>query len=91
MNTTLQTRIDGKLKRDAKKTLEALGLDLSSGVKLFLTQVVRTQSIPFDLFTANNLSDTEKHSLAREAKHALKHGKHYSNARDLHADILGTK
>lgn len=88
MNTTLQTRIDAKLKKDAKKALEAMGLDLSSGVKLFLTQVVRTQSIPFELFTANNFSEAKKKQLVREAKYALKHGKRYANAKEMHDDIL---
>ena len=88
MNTTLQTRIDGKLKRDAKKALESMGLDLSSGIKLFLTQVVRTQSIPFEMFTADNLPEKVKKQMIREAKYALKHGKRYASARELHEDIL---
>ena len=91
MNTTLQTRIDGKLKRDAKRALEAMGLDLSSGVKLFLTQVVRTQSIPFDLLTANNLTEKQKNALVRDSQSALKRGKGYVSARALHNDILRTK
>ncbi len=91
MNTTLQTRIDGKLKRDAKKALAAMGLDLSTGVKLFLTQVVRTQSIPFELFTADNLPERKKKQLVREAEWALKHGKSYASAKELHDDILKDK
>ena len=35
MTTTLQTRIDAKLKRDAKKTLEAMGLDLDRNQDVF--------------------------------------------------------
>ena len=88
MNTTLQTRIDAKLKKDAKKALESMGLDLSTGVKLFLTQVVRTQSIPFEMFTYNNLPEAKKKAIVREAKYALKHGKSYKTAKELHDDIL---
>ncbi len=88
MNTTLQTRIDAKLKKDAKKTLERMGLDLSTGVKLFLTQVVRTQSIPFELFTYDNVSEKKKQALIRDAKHALKHGKRYKTIQEAHRDIL---
>ena len=47
MTTTLQVRIDQKLKIQAQKTLEALGLDLSSGIKLFLTQVAHDKELPF--------------------------------------------
>ena len=88
MNTTLQTRIDGKLKRKAKKALESMGLDLSSGIKLFLTQVVRTQSIPFEMFTADNLPEKTKKLMMREAAYAMKHSKRYSSAKELHDDIL---
>ena len=88
MNTTLQTRIDPKLKADAKKALESVGLDLSTGIKLFLTQVVRTQSIPFEIFTADNFSEEKKQMLIRESKQALKSGKRYKTAQEAHADIL---
>ena len=88
MTTTLQTRIDPKLKADAKKALESVGLDLSTGIKLFLTQVVRTQSIPFEIFTADNFSEEKKQLLIREAKQALKSGKRYKTVQEAHADIL---
>ena len=65
MTTTLQTRIDAKLKRDAKKALGSMGLDMSTGVKMFLTQVVRTQSIPFQVFTFDNLSSKKKQALIK--------------------------
>ena len=91
MNTTLQTRIDSKLKKDAKKTLEGMGLDLSTGVKLFLTQVVRTKSIPFELFTADNFSEAKKRALIKDAEWALKHGKTFDTIEELHADILNEK
>jgi DNA-damage-inducible protein J len=88
MTTTLQTRIDPKLKADAKKALEGIGLDLSSGIKLFLTQVVRTQSIPFELFTADNFSEEKRQMIIRETKEALKSGKYFNSAEELHADIM---
>lgn len=91
MNTTLQTRIDAKLKKDASKALKAMGLDLSTGVKLFLTQVVRTQSIPFELFTADNLPEERKLELMKEVEEALKHGKSYASVAEAHADILKDK
>lgn len=65
-----------------------MGLDLSSGIKLFLTQVVRTQSIPFELFTADNLSKERKLELVQEAKEALESGKRYATIEEAHLDIL---
>jgi DNA-damage-inducible protein J len=88
MTTTLQTRIDPKLKADAKKALESAGLDLSTAIKLFLTQVVRTQSIPFEIFTFDNLPEAKKQAIMREAKEALKSGKRYKSIKDLHDDIV---
>lgn len=38
MNTSIKTRIESELKHQAKATLNALGLDLSSGIRLFLKQ-----------------------------------------------------
>lgn len=87
MNTTLQVRMDAKLKKEASKVFKAMGLDLSTGVKLFLTQVVRTKSIPFEIFTYDNLPEEEKLELVKEAKYALKHEKNYSSAAELCADI----
>lgn len=87
MNTTLQTRIDAKLKKDASKALKDMGLDLSTGVKMFLTQVVRTKSIPFEIFTYDNLPEDQKLEIVKEAKYAMKHGKRYSTIEEAHRDI----
>ena len=91
MNTTLQIRIDKKTKDLAQKTFNAMGLDLTSGVKLYLTQVVTTQSIPFPVFSANHWPHKKKLQLIKEAKYALKHGPTYRSARELHDDILGKR
>ncbi len=89
MNTTLQIRIDKKTKEKAQKTFNAMGLDMSSGVKLYLTQVVNTQAIPFPVVSADYLPTRKKQQLVREAKYALKHGKRYINIAEAHRDILG--
>jgi DNA-damage-inducible protein J len=89
MNTTLQIRIDQQTKTKAQKAFKGMGLDLSSGVKLFLTQVGNTGEIPFRIFTADNLPEATKKKIVREANYALKHGKRYANIEDAHRDILG--
>lgn len=91
MTTTLQTRIDAKLKRDAQRTLGAMGLDMSTGIKIFLTQVVRTNSIPFAVMSADVLSAKEKRVLVRETAEAIKQGKGYASAHKLHKDILSKR
>jgi len=89
MTTTVQIRIDEKMKREATKTLKAMGLDMSTGVKLFLAQVVNTKSIPFPVMSADFWPEEKKREMVREAKEALKNGKRYSSAEELHRDILG--
>ena len=86
--TTIQTRISPKLKKDAQKAFKSMGLDMSSGVKLFLTQVVRTQSIPFEMFTFDNLPEEKKLEIVKEVEYEMKHGKTYVNVREMHDDIL---
>lgn len=47
MNTTVNVRLDRKIKVEAGKTLAGLGLDMSTAVKMFLYQVVAERGIPF--------------------------------------------
>ncbi|OGZ04834.1 MAG: hypothetical protein A2845_05070 [Candidatus Lloydbacteria bacterium RIFCSPHIGHO2_01_FULL_49_22] len=91
MNTTLQIRIDKKTKELAQKTFSAMGLDMSSGVKLYLTQVVNKQAIPFPVVSADYWPTKKKRQLIKEAEYALKHGPSYRTAKELHDDILGNR
>lgn len=47
--STLAVRVDDQLKDDATKLFQSLGLDMSTAVKMFLIQSVKTQSIPFEI------------------------------------------
>lgn len=89
MTTTLQIRIDQKVKDAAQKTFHSMGLDLSSGVKLYLTQVMNTKSIPFPVWSFDYLPREKKLEIVKEAKYALKHGKRYATIQEAHRDILG--
>ena len=91
MNTTLQIRIDKKTKEQAKKTFNSMGLDMSSGVKLYLTQVVNMKAIPFPVISADYWPTKKKRQVIKEAKYALKHGPSYRAAKELHDDILGKR
>lgn len=83
--STLSIRIEEKTKREASKTLEALGLDLSTAVKMFLNQVIIEQGIPFK---PSRAPQQIREEWDKEVSHALKHGKRYSNVSDLFRDIL---
>lgn len=47
--SNINVRIDSKLKEQSKEVLEELGLDLTTGVRMFLTQVVRRRALPFEV------------------------------------------
>lgn len=51
--STLQVRIDSKLRKDADAFFTSAGLDMSSAVRLFLRQVVIRQRLPFDVIAVN--------------------------------------
>ena len=89
MTTTVQLRIDATTKAQAQKILEKLGLDLSSGIKLFLTQVVRTKSIPFVARTENGYTPAREREILRGAQWTKKHAKKYSSPKEMLDDILG--
>ena len=48
-STTLQVRLPVKLRNEASAILEEMGLDLPTAIRLYLTKVVRTRRIPFEL------------------------------------------
>lgn len=46
---TLQIRLPEQLRDEADVVLAAMGLDMPTAVRLYLTKVVQTRSIPFAL------------------------------------------
>ncbi len=46
---TLQIRLPEELRNEADSVLSAIGLDLPTAVRLYLTKIVQTRSIPFAL------------------------------------------
>lgn len=83
--TTLSIRIEEKTKREATETLAALGLDMSSAVKMFLNQVVIEQGIPFK---PTRTPREIRKGYDKEVAWALKHGKRYANASEMFDDIM---
>lgn len=86
--TTIQIRIDAKTKREARKTLEEMGLDLSSGVKLFLHNVAITHSVPLELRTVNGFTLAEERRMIKETEEAMKTGPFFTNGEELLDSIL---
>ena len=81
--SSLTIRLDSNLKRDATKVVEYYGLDLSSVIRAFFTQIVNTNSIPlsFDYEQPNE----ESLQAMRETEVMIASGnfESYSNGHDL--------
>ncbi len=83
--TTLNVRIEQKTKVAASKALASMGLDLSTGVKIFLHQVITEQGLPFT--PTKNLAALRA-KWDKEVAQALKKGKRYNSAEELLKDII---
>jgi addiction module RelB/DinJ family antitoxin len=55
-NQQLQIRIDAKTKREAKKILDEIGMDMSAAVKIFFRQIINTRNFPCELRDANGFT-----------------------------------
>lgn len=82
--TTVNVRIEEKTKRAASKVLEGIGLNLSSGIKLFLNQVVNEKDLPFKPKNPAALRSIWD----AEVEYAIKHGKRYTSGKELMDDLL---
>lgn len=88
MSSTLSIRINPKTKKAAQKTLRSLGLDLSAGVKMFLEQVITTDSIPFYPATETGHKLRHWETYKKETVWEKKYGKSYKTAEEALKDIL---
>ncbi|MCA9361198.1 type II toxin-antitoxin system RelB/DinJ family antitoxin [Candidatus Kaiserbacteria bacterium] len=83
---TIQIRIDSKTKKNAKKILDGVGLDMSSAIKLFLINVINRKGVPLDLKTENGFTPAQEKALVSDVKKA-KRSKGYHNLDELFADL----
>jgi DNA-damage-inducible protein J len=84
---TIQVRVPSKTKKAAQKVFAELGIDMSSGVNLYLTQVVKTKGIPFQPRTVNGLTPSHEARIIRETEYAKKHGPFYNSVEEMWADL----
>jgi len=56
----LQVRIDDNLKEEAAKVFEAIGIDTSVAVRMFLKRAVMEKGIPFSVKVPGNIYIAEK-------------------------------
>ncbi|MBI5469706.1 type II toxin-antitoxin system RelB/DinJ family antitoxin [Candidatus Kaiserbacteria bacterium] len=85
--TTIQIRIDEKTKKKARKVFSKMGLDVSSGIKMYLARVAQDEKVPFVLRTENGYTPEQERQIIRETEWAEKHGKRYTSFKELMRDI----
>lgn len=61
----ISLRVDDELKRGAEKTLNDIGLSISTAINIFLKTVVRENRIPFELsadpfYSKENMKELER-------------------------------
>lgn len=61
----IRLRVDDELKRGAEKTLNDIGLSMSTAINIFLKTVVRENRIPFELsadpfYSKENMKELER-------------------------------
>ena len=47
VNSLIQFRVEEKIKKDATKIYEDIGLDLNTAIKLFLKKSIKMKTLPF--------------------------------------------
>lgn len=82
----MQIRIDKPTKAKAQKAFKSMGIDMSSGVKMFLSQVAMDQCMPFVPSTKKTRAIRKQWD--REVAWAIKYGKRYTSAKEMHKDIM---
>ena len=61
----ISLRIDDEVKRNAERTLDEIGLSMSTAINIFLKTVVRENRIPFELsadpfYSKENITELER-------------------------------
>ena len=54
--STIQTRVDPEIKRNAQKILSTLNISMSEAISIYLTQITLTKGIPFEIKIPNKLT-----------------------------------
>lgn len=75
--TNLNVRIDATLKQESDRLFKDLGLNMSTAINMFLTQCVKTASIPFKIAEPNPSKELKK--ALKEAEYITKHPEKYKS------------
>ena len=89
--TTIQIRIDEKTKAKARKVFGKMGIDVSTGIKLYLARVAQDEAIPFVVRTENGYTPEQEARLIHETEYTKKNGMRFDSVDAFIQDIFGKK
>jgi len=84
----IQIRIDAETKKETKKILDNLGIDMSSAIKLFFRQIINARNLPFELRGENGLTLHNAELLRESIISANNSTKTFKNGATLLKDAL---
>ena len=87
--TLVQVRIDEDLKNQATAVYDALGIDLSTAVRMFLKRSVMVNGVPFSMVLSDSETKAEKaaKALISSNREALKNGTSEMSLDEINAEI----
>lgn len=80
--TTINVRINTATKLAAQEVFTKLGLDLSTGVNMYLARVVQDQAMPFTPRTMNGYTPEQEQKILAETAWAEKHAKRHNTVEE---------
>lgn len=66
MTTTVNIRVDKKIKKLAQAVAEGMGMDLSTCIRMLLTQMAQRGTLPLPRLTANGFTEEEELEILRD-------------------------
>ena len=84
--SNINIRIDDKLKKEAEKLFNDLGMNMSSAINVFLKQSVREQKIPFEIRKEYPNYDTDM-AIAETNSTDYNDSKTYDSVDDLFKEL----
>lgn len=79
--TRLNVRIDTTLKQESDMLFKDLGLNMSTAINIFLTQCVKTSSIPFKIEQPKPSKELKK--ALKEADYMVEHPEKYPSYKSI--------
>lgn len=88
-NTSMNIRMDRKIKKQAQHLFAEFGLDMTTAVNMFLRQAIRERRIPFELRLSNPNAETiEAMEEIEDMKKNPGKGKSYKDVDSMMKDLL---